>query len=102
MNRPVRGRVSVGIAAAFLAVAMLDGSSIASGAPLRPLAFASATPQPRTDAPVQLEDIGTALYSATATWCAPTPTQCHGWGGDARLGAVFGFRWGDMPWWARV
>ena len=102
MNRPVRGRVFVGIAAAFLAVAMLDGSSIASGAPLRPLAFASATPQPRTDAPVQVEDIGTALYSASATWCAPTPTQCQGWAPPARLAAVNGFRFGDAPYWIRV
>lgn len=47
-------------------------------------------------------EIGTALYSASATWCAPTPTQCGGWGGNARLGAVFTFRFGDEPWWARV
>lgn len=37
-----------------------------------------------------------------ATWCAPTPTQCQSWGGDARLGAMPSFRWGDAPFAARV
>lgn len=32
-----------------------------------------------------------------ATYCAPTPTRCQSWGGDARLGAVPSFRWGDKP-----
>jgi hypothetical protein len=26
-----------------------------------------------------------------ATYCAPTPTHCQGWGGDAHLGAVPGY-----------
>jgi hypothetical protein len=43
-----------------------------------------------------------AIYNASATWCAPTPTQCQSWGGDAKLGAVFGFRFGDEPYLARV
>jgi hypothetical protein len=53
-------------------------------------------------APQPTGEIGTALYSASATWCAPTPTQCQSWGGDAQLGAVFGFRWGDEPYRVRV
>lgn len=39
---------------------------------------------------------------ATATWCAPTATRCTGWGGDAKLGAVNGFRFGDDPYWLRI
>jgi hypothetical protein len=54
----------------------------------------------RTSTPVST--VGTALYSASATWCAPTPTHCQSWGGNARFGAVHGFRFGDAPWWARV
>jgi hypothetical protein len=46
--------------------------------------------------------VGTALYTASATWCAPTPTQCQGWGGNARLGAVNSFRFGDEPYPVRV
>lgn len=56
------------------------------------------------DGPYQ-SDIGSApaaLWSATATWCKPTSTQCQGWGGDARLAAVYGFRYGDEPYWVRV
>lgn len=34
---------------------------------------------------------GTALFQTTATWCAPTPKLCHGWGGNARLAALPGF-----------
>lgn len=40
--------------------------------------------------------------SGQATWCAPTPTQCQSWGGDAHLGAVPSFRWGDPEYLARV
>lgn len=46
--------------------------------------------------------LGTALFSASATWCAPTPTQCQSWAPPARLAAVNAFRFGDAPWWARV
>lgn len=38
--------------------------------------------------PAPSGDIGTALYSASATWCAPTPTQCRRWGGNALLAAL--------------
>lgn len=31
---------------------------------------------------------GTALFSTSATWCAPTPRQCRRWGGTARLAAL--------------
>ena len=40
--------------------------------------------------------------SGTATWCAPTPRYCHGWGGNAHLGAVASFRWGDEPYFVQV
>lgn len=32
--------------------------------------------------------IGTALFQASATWCAPTPRQCLRWGGTALLAAL--------------
>ena len=40
--------------------------------------------------------------SGTATYCAPTPRYCHGWGGRVRLGAVGSFSWGDRPYNATV
>lgn len=33
----------------------------------------------------------------SATYCAPTPRYCGGWGGNAHLGAVESFRYGDRP-----
>lgn len=56
----------------------------------------------RTGTPEPTGEVGTALYSASATWCAPTPDQCQNWGGDARLAAVNSFRYGDAPYWIRV
>lgn len=38
-----------------------------------------------------------ALESGTATYCAPTPRYCQSWGGDAMLGAVASFSYGDRP-----
>lgn len=35
--------------------------------------------------------IGTSLEAGYATWCAPTPTHCQGWGGEAHVGAVPGY-----------
>lgn len=32
--------------------------------------------------------IGSAVFQASATWCAPTPTKCRRWGGTARLAAL--------------
>lgn len=32
-----------------------------------------------------------------ATYCAPTPDYCQSWGGDAHLGAVPSFTYGDEP-----
>jgi hypothetical protein len=43
-----------------------------------------------------------SIYSASATWCAPTATQCQGWGGKATLAAVHSFRYGDRPYWVEV
>jgi hypothetical protein len=59
---------------------------------------------------VRMAEVGTpnptgaasSIYSASATWCAPTPTQCQGWGGNARLAAVNSFRYGDEPYWVRL
>ena len=45
--------------------------------------------QPVQSMPAQ--DIGTAVFQASATWCAPTPTICKRWGGDAKLAALPGF-----------
>lgn len=48
--------------------------------------------------------IGTPLSIArgVATYCAPTPTKCQGWGGGAMLGAVQSFTDGDKPYSATV
>src|SRR5688572_17044742 len=46
--------------------------------------------------------IGTALYTASMTWCAPRGDQCTNWGGDARLAAVHSFTFGDTPYWVRL
>ncbi len=37
-----------------------------------------------------------------ATYCAPTPDRCQRWGGDAHLGAVRSFSWGDDPYIVQV
>lgn len=37
-----------------------------------------------------------------ATWCAPTPTKCQGWGGGAMVGAVRSFTFGDDPYVVQV
>jgi hypothetical protein len=37
-----------------------------------------------------------------ATYCAPNPPYCTRWGGDALLGAMPGFTYGDAPHNARV
>lgn len=64
----------------------------------RPATDVVSAPTPTTPAPLN----GTALYWATATWCAPTATQCQGWGGGAKLAAVHSFLWGDEPYTVRV
>lgn len=46
--------------------------------------------------------VGSALRTGYATYCAPTPTRCQDWGGDAKLGAVHSFSFGDAPYGARV
>lgn len=51
------------------------------------------------------EDVGAGIAAPAkgwATWCAPTPTRCHGWGGSAHLGAVPSFHFGDEPYTVRV
>ncbi len=48
-----------------------------------------ASPTPVTEPP--------AIAGGLASFCAPTPTHCQSWGGDAHLGAVPSFRYGDRP-----
>jgi hypothetical protein len=69
-------------------------SRINGSAAVSPVALAS-TPAPSGA-------VGTARYSASATWCAPTKSQCTRWGGNAKLAAVHSFRFGDEPFLARV
>lgn len=38
-----------------------------------------------------------AIRTGVATYCAPTPTKCQGWGGGALVGAVRSFSSGDTP-----
>jgi hypothetical protein len=40
---------------------------------------------------VRAASVGTAEIVGVATWCAPTPTKCQSWGGDAHKGAVPGY-----------
>lgn len=70
-----------------------------------PLGGGSASGLPPAAAPVPLPSgdlLGSARYSAVARWCAPTKTKCHGWGGQAKLGALNTFRFGDKPYTLRV
>jgi hypothetical protein len=79
------------------------GTSEASAAPATP----SDAGQGSTGAPVpspsaaSTGEVGPAMppvaLAGWATWCAPTPTQCQEWGGEAKLGAVPTFRFGDEP-----
>lgn len=64
------------------------------GAPSRsPAAFESPSPA-ITEPP--------AIEGGIASYCAPTPTQCLRWGGQAKLGAVHSFRFGDRPYRVKV
>ncbi len=55
------------------------------------LASPQTTPSSAGYQPAPSSGSGTALFQTTATWCAPTPKRCHGWGGNARLAALPGF-----------
>src|SRR5437762_3185298 len=46
---------------------------------------------PKVSMPAPTSGIGTALFQTTATWCAPTATLCHGWGGRVQLAALPGY-----------
>jgi len=56
-------------------------------------------PSPR---PASTERPTARVSRGWATWCAPTPTKCQGWGGDAKVGAVRSFRFGDDPYVVQV
>jgi hypothetical protein len=82
--------------------------SLVPGAPLRMAAPPSGTPGTNGMRPASSESRAAAVHPArlpdtatdvagTATWCAPTPRYCHGWGGTAHLGAMASFRYGDRP-----
>lgn len=59
------------------------------------LALGSMTPQAAPQAA-----LGTNSTEGVATYCAPTPTHCQRWGGNAMLGAVPDYE--GQPYWARV
>lgn len=59
------------------------GRRFPAGAPLPP-------PSPAITEPPAIE-------AGLASYCAPTPTRCQSWGGDAHLAAVPSFRYGDRP-----
>lgn len=46
--------------------------------------------------------VDSVQVAGVATYCAPTPTRCQSWGGDALVGAVPSFRFGDKPYPATV
>lgn len=60
------------------------------------VAIAELPPEPVTEIPDDAPEGG------LASWCAPTPTHCQSWGGDARLGAVPSFSFGDKPYLVNV
>lgn len=53
-------------------------------------------------APLAVRAEESAIWTADATWCAPTPTHCRDWGDGAMLAALNSFRHGDRPYWVRV
>jgi hypothetical protein len=76
-----------------------------SGAPLMaasPAVTGSADPAPSATPVPSPTGAVSSLVQAEATWCKPTPKYCQGWGGKATVGAVYGFTWGDEPYWVRV
>ena len=78
------------------AIGSVDASArvqaAASGLPPTPALhrFSPAVPSGASEpiASVPAPSIDTAVFPASATWCAPTPTQCGRWGGDALLAAL--------------
>ena len=65
-----------------------------------PLASVRRSPAPTakpTPKPVQR-----TLWKGLASYCAPTPKYCRGWGGTARLAAVPSFHYGDTPYYVTV
>jgi hypothetical protein len=73
-----------------------------SGAPQPAVLSGTSSVLDVTSTPAPTGAVGSARYSATATWCAPTPTQCTRWGGNAKLAAVHSFRFGDEPYLVKV
>lgn len=63
------------------------------------IALGSLTPSPAPQ-PEAAGAVGTWALEGVATYCAPTPRHCQGWGGDAMLGAVPDYA--GQPYWARV
>ncbi len=91
---PFNGRESPRHRPALRGAETADGGAPQPAAPHRASDSATASPDALASMP--------ATRSGFATWCAPTPTRCQRWGGDARLGAVPSFRWGDTPYPVRV
>lgn len=65
-----------------------------SGAPLVSVPRIGVTASGAPLSPITEPD---GVAAAVATWCAPTPTHCQSWGGDAHLAAVPSFRYGERP-----
>lgn len=82
------------LAAAMLATPRVAPDSVLSGPTVSP----GLPGAPRS--PHAVEGNGVPLASSVArgwaTYCAPTPTRCQSWGGDAHLGAV---RWAGTATW---
>lgn len=78
-------------------VASLTGGAGSEGGVIPPT-----TPTSGSDEALGVLPVTSTIQTGTATYCAPTPRYCHGWGGTARLGAVKSFRWGDRPYYVRV
>jgi hypothetical protein len=72
------------------------------GTPQPALASAGSSHPGGASGPAPTAAIGTAIWTASATWCKPTPTQCRRWGGDAHLAALPTFHDGDPNYLIRV
>jgi len=76
-------------------VALIGGREVPSGgaSSLPAVALRSTSGVDATE----LALVASVSLRGWATWCAPTPTRCQGWGGDAHLGAVPSFTYGATP-----
>ena len=71
----------------LLAGSFARGHLLGSGAPLTAVGISD-----NSFHGAGINPASAVTVSGWATWCAPTPTKCRGWGGDALLAAVPSFR----------